>query len=174
MNASVEAGSEFYATTMLTAAGACSVGQPELAAFAPFIGLGKSFYSISKRLPKLVKLFTQITSKCSRNSHRFRSTSFSGSKSVQMESGIALEKFGTLSLGRNKPCMIGTYRFSGHALDRMQDRGIPLSVIKNALKSKNIRPGHNPGELEMIDMLNKIIVVLDKATKTVITVKYGK
>ena len=70
------------------------------------------------------------------------------------------------------PSNIDGIDFSGHALDRMQDRGIPISVIKETIihgKKTNLGEGVS----KYYDIKNNISVITNTDGK-VITVRYGK
>ena len=47
--------------------------------------------------------------------------------------------------GTNQPTMIDGRLYSGHALDRMQGRGIPLSAVEEAIQNGRKSPGNTPG-----------------------------
>ncbi len=74
---------------------------------------------------------------------------------------------------RNSPATIGERTFSGHALDQMQNRGIPPSVVDNAIKHGEPFPGKNPGTQGFFDAINKVRVIINSDTGTVITVIPG-
>jgi RHS repeat-associated protein len=71
---------------------------------------------------------------------------------------------------RNAPTTIGGRDYSGHAIDRMQERGIPPSAVENAIQHGNATPGENPGTTNFADQVNNINVVTDTSTGRVITV----
>ncbi|HEA6389892.1 TPA: hemagglutinin repeat-containing protein, partial [Escherichia coli] len=72
---------------------------------------------------------------------------------------------------RNLPATISNREYSGHALDRMQDRGITPSVIENVIKNGKSTPSRN-GTTVHFDPENKVSVVTNSSGK-VVTVKYG-
>ncbi|WP_156484163.1 DUF4258 domain-containing protein, partial [Janthinobacterium agaricidamnosum] len=47
--------------------------------------------------------------------------------------------------GMNKPTNIGDRDYSGHAVDRMQGRGVPPSVVEDAVRNGKAEPGNSPG-----------------------------
>lgn len=47
--------------------------------------------------------------------------------------------------GTNKPTNIGDRDYSGHAVDRMQGRGVPPSVVEDAVRNGKAEPGNRPG-----------------------------
>ncbi|OUH54209.1 hypothetical protein AZ028_000569 [Klebsiella pneumoniae] len=72
---------------------------------------------------------------------------------------------------RNQPATISNREYSGHALDRMQDRGITPSVIENVIKNGKSTPSRN-GTTVHFDPKNKVSVVTNSSGR-VVTVKYG-
>ena len=73
---------------------------------------------------------------------------------------------------RNKGTNINGREYSGHALDRMQDRGIMPSVIENTIQNGVSAPSRN-GTTTYYDSINNVKVVLNDSGK-VITVTYGR
>lgn len=69
---------------------------------------------------------------------------------------------------RNEPAEVDGRPFSGHALDRMQDRGLVPSVVNNA-----VRPGNlvktSDGASTYYDAVNGVSVIIDNASGRVIT-----
>lgn len=47
--------------------------------------------------------------------------------------------------GTNQPTSIGGRDYTGHALDRMQGRGVPPSAVEGAIKNGQSSPGNQPG-----------------------------
>jgi len=74
---------------------------------------------------------------------------------------------------RSVATTINGRRFSGHALDQMQNRGIPPSVVQNAIEHGISSLGNKPGTQIFTDMVNKIRVVINSTTGNVITVILG-
>ncbi|WP_162286324.1 DUF4258 domain-containing protein, partial [Pantoea stewartii] len=72
---------------------------------------------------------------------------------------------------RNQPGTISNREYSGHALDRMQDRGITPSVVENAIKNGKSTPSRG-GTTVHFDSESKVSVVTNESGK-VVTVKYG-
>ncbi len=70
---------------------------------------------------------------------------------------------------RNDPANIGGQDFSGHAVDRMQERGIPPSAVLNAIENGEASPGKIPGTTDYWDPVNEIKVVTNSGNGTVIT-----
>jgi RHS repeat-associated protein len=63
--------------------------------------------------------------------------------------------------------------YSGHALDQMANRGIPPSVVDNALQTGESFPGNTAAETVHYDPVNNISVVTDTQSGMVVTVRYG-
>lgn len=80
-----------------------------------------------------------------------RSTSFSGSKRAPLD-------YAPYQKIRNESAVINGRKYTGHALDRMQDRGFTPSVIENAMETGQISRSKLPGGLEYYDSVNKIKV----------------
>jgi filamentous hemagglutinin len=71
---------------------------------------------------------------------------------------------------RNAPSSIGGRSYSGHALDRMQERGFTPSAVENAIGSGGSEPGAVPGTLQHVDSVNNCNVITDATSGRVITV----
>ena len=74
--------------------------------------------------------------------------------------------------GTNSPDTISGRDYSGHALDRMQERGYTPSVVENAIGSGVPGPGNTPGTIKYVDATNNISVVVN-GTGGVVTVRGG-
>jgi hypothetical protein len=74
---------------------------------------------------------------------------------------------------RNAPATIYDRQFSGHALDQMQNRGIPPSVVDNTIKHGTPFNGNRPGTQGYFDPTNRVTVIINSDTGTVITVIPG-
>ncbi|WP_342755004.1 hemagglutinin repeat-containing protein [Pantoea sp. MBD-2R] len=72
---------------------------------------------------------------------------------------------------RNQPGTISNREYSGHALDRMQDRGITPSVVENTIKNGKSTPSRG-GTTVHFDPESKVSVVTNESGR-VVTVKYG-
>lgn len=70
--------------------------------------------------------------------------------------------------GANSPANINGRRYSGHALDRLQGRGLSPSVVENAVRPEHL-VGTNGGVHIYWDSGNRVMVVLDPRTNTVVT-----
>ncbi|MBV9470593.1 MAG: DUF4258 domain-containing protein [Abitibacteriaceae bacterium] len=73
--------------------------------------------------------------------------------------------------GTNSPTTINGRPFSGHALDRMQERGIPPSVVENAIQHGEPCPSSRPDTNGFNDKDNHVKVFIDPATGRVVTVE---
>ncbi|XBS69615.1 DUF4258 domain-containing protein [Acerihabitans sp. KWT182] len=58
---------------------------------------------------------------------------------------------------RNKPATISSREYSGHTLDRMQDRGITPTVIESIIKNGKSTPSRD-GKTMFFDAKNNISV----------------
>ncbi|HBE32358.1 MAG TPA: hypothetical protein DD990_13770 [Cyanobacteria bacterium UBA11368] len=75
--------------------------------------------------------------------------------------------------GTNFPTTIFDRQYSGHALDRMQGRGILPSVVENAILTGQDSPGSRSGTTSYYDQVNALTVVINTATGRIITVRQG-
>ncbi|CAB3748830.1 hypothetical protein LMG29739_00603 [Paraburkholderia solisilvae] len=73
---------------------------------------------------------------------------------------------------RNAAANVDGTDYAGHALDRMQDRGLTPSVIQNAIETGVATPSRG-GATVFYDSTNNVSVVTNSSGK-VVTVKYGK
>ena len=71
----------------------------------------------------------------------------------------------------NAPEVVGGREFTGHALDRMAGRGLVPSVIENAIKTGTPVVDEVAGTIRYYDPVNKVGVIVNKATGRVITVE---
>lgn len=72
----------------------------------------------------------------------------------------------------NTKRVIAERQFSGHALDRMQEQGIPSSAVENAIQNGERFPARNNTE-RFYDRRNNITVIVDKTSGVVITADFG-
>ncbi|MDD7973649.1 RHS repeat-associated core domain-containing protein, partial [Roseinatronobacter alkalisoli] len=80
-------------------------------------------------------------------------TGFSGSRGNPLEQP-------NYQPGRNTPTTIGDRTFSGHALDQMQNRGIPPSVVEDAISPSNyVGPGNRPNTSVYYSSTNGVRVI---------------
>jgi hypothetical protein len=61
--------------------------------------------------------------------------------------------------GANLPAEIGGRQYTGHALDRMQGRGIPPSVVENTIQKGQCTP-QDGGKNKYYDPENKVTVII--------------
>ena len=73
---------------------------------------------------------------------------------------------------RNTLTNIGGREYSGHALDRMQDRGIMPSVVENTVEH-GVPSSSYGGKTQFYDSVNNVSAILNENGK-VVTVTYGK
>ncbi len=73
---------------------------------------------------------------------------------------------------RNEDELIDGRVYSGHALDQMENRGVPLSAVQQALNGSPT-PDKTEGRSDYYDAINKLTVVVDTATGRIITIFYG-
>jgi len=71
--------------------------------------------------------------------------------------------------GSNTPATIGGREFTGHALDRMQGRGLTPTVVENTIQQGKAFPGSVPGTTRFVDPVNRTTAVVDTATGRVVT-----
>jgi hypothetical protein len=69
--------------------------------------------------------------------------------------------------------LLGSVSYSGHALDQMQNRGIPPSIVENTIKTGS-KYATEPGTVGYFDPVNSVRVVQNQDTKQVITVIRGE
>ena len=122
---------------------------------------GKIFRG-SKRLTKIAELSV----------HQLRgSNGFFGHKGFQMKNfdHKALKNCQRI---RNNPTNIQGLRYTGHALDQMQNRGFTPSVVEEAKKNCSRVLGKEPLTVVYYDEINKTTIVLNTKVD-VITISYG-
>ncbi|MFD1554495.1 DUF4258 domain-containing protein [Paraburkholderia silviterrae] len=74
--------------------------------------------------------------------------------------------------GTNAPATIGGVDYSAHAIDQMQGRGVPPSVVKNTIENGVNYPAR-PGTTGYYDPVNNVRVVTNSKTGLVVTVTPG-
>jgi filamentous hemagglutinin len=74
---------------------------------------------------------------------------------------------------RNQPININGIDYSGHAIDRMQERGYVPSVVENAIRTGTQSPGKTPGTTIYTDSVNQIRVVRNTDNGRVVTIMPG-
>ena len=70
----------------------------------------------------------------------------------------------------NKPTTIDGINYSGHAIDRMQERGVIPSVVKNTIEKGIKGIGNKEGTFKFSDPINGVEVITNK-DGVIITVK---
>ena len=73
----------------------------------------------------------------------------------------------------NEPATIGNTPFSGHAIDRMQGRGIPPSAVTDTILNGQTSPGKEPGTTAHYSPANNLTVFTNDATGNAITIHKG-
>ena len=76
--------------------------------------------------------------------------------------------------GTNSPINIGGRDYSGHAIDRIQERGFTPSVVENTIQSGQSMLGKRPGTTCHYDPANDITVITDTDSGRVITIGHGQ
>ncbi len=74
---------------------------------------------------------------------------------------------------RNPPEIINGRSYSGHAIDRMQERGLTPTLVDNTLKTATPVKGKVDGTIAYYDSVNKITVITNESGR-VITVAKGQ
>lgn len=72
--------------------------------------------------------------------------------------------------GTNRPAIIQGRSYTGHALDRMQGRGLTPTVIENTIKTGIPSPGHFPNTIKYADPVNNTTVIIETTSGRVRTV----
>jgi RHS repeat-associated protein len=72
----------------------------------------------------------------------------------------------------NSPATIGGRNYSGHALDRMQERGYVPSVVEDAIRTGTRAPSYG-GASSYYSSSNNVTVIVDDVTGNVVTVRGG-
>jgi hypothetical protein len=91
---------------------------------------------------------------------------FSGRRGFELENHKS-------QITRNSKTRIENIDYSSHALDQMQNRGIPHSVVKNTL-NKGVKYGTRSGTQGYYDASNNVRVIINSKDNKVITVIWGK
>jgi RHS repeat-associated protein len=76
--------------------------------------------------------------------------------------------------GTNSPATIGGRDYTGHALDRMQQRGLVPSVVEDAITHGSPSPGRVAGTTAYYSSSNNVTVITDTASGRVITTYPGQ
>jgi len=86
-----------------------------------------------------------------------------GSSRSQMQ---PLEKY------NNAPGQIDGVEFSDHGLDRLMERGIPPSAVKEAISHGVKTPGNVAGRIAHYDAKNNLTIITENGR--IVTARYGK
>jgi filamentous hemagglutinin len=78
----------------------------------------------------------------------------------------------TVPRGTNAPTTINDVNYSAHAIDRMQGRGIPPSVVQNTIQNGTVYPT-GAGTTGHYDSVNNVRVITNSTTGLVVTVIPG-
>ena len=76
------------------------------------------------------------------------------------------------SVQGNEPATIGGRQYGGHAIDQMQARGVPPSVVENTIQHGSVSRDPIPGRLRHFDPDNNVTVVTEGSK--VVTVIPGR
>ncbi len=95
-----------------------------------------------------------------------RATSFAGSRRFPLD-------YAPYQKIRCGPNTINGIKYSGHALDRMQDRGIMPSIVENTIKIGQKSFNKIPGRTQYYDEINRVRVICDELGR-VITIIPGR
>ena len=71
---------------------------------------------------------------------------------------------------RHAPGVVNGRNFSGHAFDRMQERGFTPTIVENAIRTGSRSSGHMPGISKYTDLVNGLKLIVDDATGNVVTI----
>ena len=74
---------------------------------------------------------------------------------------------------QNQPTSIGGRHYSGHALDRMRERGLKPSVVEETIRNGVVQPSEEIGKRLYYSAKNNVSVVTDAASGRVITARFG-
>ena len=73
-----------------------------------------------------------------------------------------------MNVSGNSPAKINEINYSGHAIDRMQGRGVPPSAVENAIKNGTKSPGNTAGTTVHVSSDVKVVTNSDGKVITVI------
>lgn len=76
------------------------------------------------------------------------------------------------ALGNNSPTVIGELKYSAHALDRMQGRGVPPSAIQSTINAGELF-STKAGTTGYYDSINNLRVIVNSNTGNIVTVIPG-
>jgi len=78
------------------------------------------------------------------------------------------------NLSSNGPTTIDGRDYTGHAINRMQERGIMPSVVENTIRAGSVSSGKRPGTSAYYEPENDITVIVDTTSGRVVTVSSGR
>ncbi|MEU9001145.1 polymorphic toxin-type HINT domain-containing protein [Streptomyces sp. NPDC048551] len=78
------------------------------------------------------------------------------------------------NLSPNEPATIAGRDYTGHAIDRLQERGLTPSVVENTIRVGERMPGKVAGTTAYYEAENHVTVITDTATGRVVTVSSGR
>jgi len=93
-----------------------------------------------------------------------------GELALSMASTVKVAGIGEKAAGE----VVGSKRYSAHALGQMEERGILPSVVENTLNTGARGAGKYPGTSAYYDKVNNVTVIVNDKTKVVITTRKGK
>ncbi|MGC8559145.1 MAG: RHS repeat-associated core domain-containing protein [Phycisphaerae bacterium] len=146
-------------------AGTAPVDYPSMGELASHPGLAR-FYSIPE---EFLGAGEPATESCPA-SGAAESTAGPSASSPVGRSGQPID----IQPGTNEPSNIGGRDYSGHALDRMQERGVPPSAVENTIQNGIPTPGNTPDTTVHYDPANDLTAVTDSASGRVVTVHPGE
>ncbi|MFC1894681.1 DUF4258 domain-containing protein, partial [Candidatus Dependentiae bacterium] len=82
------------------------------------------------------------------------------------QKGNVLRKF--------KPQIIYGREYSGHALERMNLRGLTPLAIENTIKNGECFPGNTSGTIAHYDKINNITAITNKINGRIVSIYFGK
>jgi filamentous hemagglutinin len=106
-----------------------------------------------------------------------RAAKGAGGGSVHPSTPVGRVQRGPLTVqtpGTNSSATIGGRDYTGHALDRMQQRGLVPSVVEDAIAHGSTSPGRVAGTTAYYSSSNNVTVITDAASGRVITTYPGQ
>jgi Domain of unknown function (DUF4258) len=78
------------------------------------------------------------------------------------------------NLSPNEQAAIAGRDYTGHAIDRMQERGLMPSVVENTIRVGEEMSGKRAGTTSYYEAENHVTVITDTVTGRVVTVSSGR
>lgn len=75
-------------------------------------------------------------------------------------------------LTRNQEAVIDRHRYTGHALDRMQNRGIVPSVVEDSIRNGRAYPTNHSARRQQYSSRNDIPTIVEE--DDVVSMRFGK